>query len=286
MKSVITLQWLSKSSFQLADTTFEIPQNFEELVNFSPDTKAPAVPLPKTPPQIARYMELLAGNPPHNVLMIGELDRGSLCFVGSLIKEGSLLVLVKTSAERAMLKEAADKIIPSKDISIAVIENLEADSIRKEILEKFGTERALDWVVDSSSEPVTIERENFNAAFPQLRPGASYIFDNFGFTQLLSSKWHQRAVKGNARAGKVLSRHYAKHLADDQKPVHLLMVEMMLASIMAPGVVRRAHLDRFWLRIVRGRDDAENFDLAATANDRFGLLDCELTESHHQYLPQ
>lgn len=38
----------------------------------------------------------------------------------------------------------------------------------------------------------------------------------------------------------------------DGKPLHLLAVEAILASIAAPGLIAKVIVDKHWLRIVRG----------------------------------
>lgn len=283
------IEWTSLRSFNLGSTEFKVVTALGEhnVLKQAEEEGAPFY-FCKGPGMIQHYFNLLKERKIQNLVELGVLRGGSVAFLQLLAKPKKFLALELDTERVPML----DQFIKGNGLegSLRVEHGVnQADSVRiKElVLEHFGEDRCIDHVIDDASHFLTETRSSFETLFPLIRPGGSYIVEDYAAAHMFFSSDFE-ASNSNDEAYLDTIQKYSKHcLQADQKPVHLLAVEAMLASINAPEIVKKVIVDRPWLRIVRGPKEIEpgtTFDLRALAADKFGLLDSEPHESIRQYL--
>jgi Methyltransferase domain len=103
----------------------------------------------------------------------------------------------------------------------------------------------VDLVVDDASHLLEPTRQTFNALFPKLVPGGTYLIEDWWWA------------------------HAALPIWLDEAPLTVLIFELLLASAYAPDIVASVTASRDWARVVRGPATLdEAFDLSACYGDR------------------
>jgi hypothetical protein len=119
----------------------------------------------------------------------------------------------------------------------------DARRLREVIDFEFGD--PLDLVVDDASHLLNPTRQTFNALFPKLAPGATYVIEDWWWA------------------------HAAMPIWPDEAPLTVLIFELLLASAYEPGAVASVTASRDWAHVIRGPAMLdETFDLSACYGDR------------------
>ena len=121
--------------------------------------------------------------------------------------------------------------------------------LREVIGEAFRGQR-LDLVVDDASHLVDLTRRTFNCLFPHLRPGGTYVIEDWS--------WAHTATFGPwSRSGEL--------------PLTVLLFELILACAHLPSVVSNVNVSRSSVLVTRGNAelDAATFDIS-TCYDKKG----------------
>ncbi len=282
------IEWQSKHSFHMRGHDFRIPTSFEDMFAIDEKIDKEIFYLAKFPDLVSRYINRFAKRELRNVLELGVFRGGSAAFLQLIAKPERLLALELSSPRVEIL----DRFIKTEglDKSLRVeygVDQANTAVVRKLATEHLGTGRCIDLVIDDASHILAPCRTSFEALFPLLRPGALYIIEDYACLHILISKYLNGALEGSQQAQKLITSGFERHLQADNKPSHLLAVEAMLASIVAPGLIRRVVVDQHWLEIERGGDDfvdPNSFDLRALAMDQFSLLKSEPSQQLSGFL--
>lgn len=224
---------------------------------------------------IQRYLNLSLQPRFSNIVELGILRGGSTALLQLLL-----------GAEKFLAMELSPDRIPELDTFIET-EKLsgrlraeygvnQGDSARLLSLcdDHFGENCELDVVFDDASHLLDLTRTSFEALFPRIKAGGAYIVEDYAAAQLAISADYSELMSERSDAAEIAQKIVEHSLQDDKRPIHLLAVEAMLASIIAPDIVREVIVDNQWLKIVRGpkRLDGESFALRNLCADSFGLL--------------
>jgi hypothetical protein len=194
-----------------------------------------------------------------------------------MTKPAKLLALELETDRVEILDKFVEKEKIEDSFHVAYGVNQENNALVRELtIEHLGEGRCIDLVVDDASHQLAPTRNTFETVFPRLRPGGSYVVEDYASAHIVSTSMLKRALSGDGPAKKMIGPSLHDALQADHKPLHLLAVEAMLASINNAGLIQRVIVDRQWLRIIRGHkdcDDINSFDLRALADDQFSLLE-------------
>ncbi len=168
------------------------------------------------------------------------------------------------------------------------IDQADKETVRGLVAEHLGEGRSVDLVVDDASHLLAPTRASFEAVFPYVRSGGSFVIEDYASLQIVCNGHLDRALGGEQGPATLVKHALPDGLQDDLRPHHAMAVEVMLASILEPTIFAKVIVDRHWLRIVRGSkhiEEPENFRLADYVNDYFGLLNVEHADNLKSYLP-
>jgi predicted O-methyltransferase YrrM len=282
------IEWQTKKSFSLGGHTFNVPSSMLDFLMSEEEVDPSTFYLAKTLAIIQCYLTLFNEKKRHNILELGIFRGGSTAFLQLLGKPERLLALELSPERIGILDQfiAGEKLDGSVRVEYGVSQD-DIVRVRELTIEHFGPGRSIDVVVDDASHLLAPTRTSFETVFPLIRPGGSYIVEDYAGSQIALDDWLEPAVQGNKQFGGLVTQSIRSCLQADYKPLLLLAVEAMLVSIVAPGVVQKVVTDRHWLKIVRGPDDIEDpasFDLRALAIDHFGLLDSKPSENLARFL--
>ncbi len=285
------IEWISGRHFRLEGYSFSLAVSFDQVARSVPvadDYQDNVFFLLKSTDIIQRYLAFFREKMPKNIVQLGVFRGGSVGFLSLLAKPERLLALELDTEKQEFL----DSFIRHESLEESVrveygVDQADYATVDRLAREFIGDGRSIDVVFDDASHMLSSTRGSFEALFPLLRPGGAYIVEDFATAQILVSSSFQRAVNGGESERQVFNHLLGHSLQADRRPLHLLAVEAMLASISAPGIVERVVVDRQWLKIIRGRkeiDSSRRFDLKVLADDRFGLLDSRPDDVLQNYL--
>lgn len=285
------IEWTSRRAFQIDGYRFNLPTSwghFDINVPAEENYADNAFFFGKSVSVIQKYFALFREQLPTNIVELGIFRGGSVAFLQLVAKPERLLAL-DINPDR---QEFLDRFILHKGLAENVraeygVDQADSEKVSRLTREFIGEGRCLDFVVDDASHLLSPTRSSFETLFPLLRPGGSYVIEDFSAAQIIVSGALD-ATQGLTESRRQLASKILEFtLQADNKPLHLIAVEAMLASFVAPGIVHKVIVDRDWLRIVRGREDidpARKFDLRAVAVDHFGLLESTPNNELQRYL--
>lgn len=272
------IEWISKRQFRLKGYEFDIPTNFEDFLISNEVEDDKRFYLAKTADLIRRYINLIKPGPlpPQAILEIGVFRGGSAAFLQLITKAKQFLAL-ELAGERI---DILDKFVANEGLEDSFrieygVDQGDTVRVRELVTDYFGSGRCIDLVIDDASHILGPTRRSFETVFPFLRTNGSYVVEDYANLHMLTSRYLNDANSGSKAAQKIIDNTLSNTLQADHQPLHLLAVEMMLASINAPQLISKVILDRHWLRIIRGPADVRDvtaFDLRALADDQFSLL--------------
>jgi cephalosporin hydroxylase len=123
------------------------------------------------------------------------------------------------------------------------VDQRDARRLREVIDSEFGG--PVDLVVDDASHLLHETRQTFNALFPKVAPGGTYVIEDWWWA------------------------HAAMPIWLDEPPLTILVFELLLASAYEPDIVASVTASRDWAQVIRGPATLdEHFDLSACYGDR------------------
>lgn len=150
----------------------------------------------KARPEIERYERLVEVTKPRRIVELGIFGGGSTALLAQLASPAKLVAVEIRDARLAIL----DAFIDGHDLEAVVSVYYgvdQADTARlAEIVQSEFDGDALDLVVDDASHLIDETRASFNALFPHLRPGGSYVIEDWSWPHrsFVSSDPTYRAV--------------------------------------------------------------------------------------------
>jgi predicted O-methyltransferase YrrM len=282
------IEWRSKNAFQLGDYEFYLPDSFDSFLLYGKDIAPEKLYIAKSVEFIRRYLSIIKSTKPRNIVELGIFRGGSVAFLQLAAKPERFLAL-EISPDRL---DNLDKFIHAEGLGQSLkiaygVDQANGALVRQITTEHMGEGRCLDLVVDDASHLLAPTRTSFEALFPLIRPGGSFVIEDYAGTHILTANWLPLALKGSASAQRVVTEGMRYAVQEDRLPLHLLAVEAMLGSIVAPGLIERVVVDRHWLRIIRGSRDFESpsdFDLRRLASDHFGLLESRVSNEIARFM--
>lgn len=285
-----SLNWTSKLSFTLEGHNFIVPSTLEDLIinANSQDAESPdSFYLAKHTAILANYYPLFEQKMPRTILDLGVGKGGSAPFLQLLLKPERLLALELSPERIAKLDRFVEDNGFTDSMKVVFgVDQGDAPKVRECCEAHFGKGRTIDLVIDDASHLLGPTRSSLETVFPMIRPGGSYIVEDFAAVPIMLKRWLDKAGESEDYTNFV-RMGMTRYLDGDHRPLHVLAVECMLASIVAPGYVKRVEVTEHWLRIVRGGKDIpdpENFRLAEVAIDHFNLTRSEPVEQLRPYL--
>jgi hypothetical protein len=284
------IEWATLRTFRIGSVKFRLAQNLGEHAVPGNDgfEEEDVFYLCKKPGLIQKYLTFVNERPPKNIVELGILRGGSVAFLQLLANPEKFLALELASDRVPILDRFIDNHGLSKSLRVEYgINQADSGRVRELVQEHFGGGRNIDVVIDDASHLLDATRSSFETLFPLIRPGGSYIVEDYSAVHTLFSSDIEIFKKLEAFASDTFTKLVKHSLQEDKKPVHLLAVEAMLASILVPDIIKKVVVDNQWLRIVRGPKEIDldkPFDIRILAADKFGLLETKPDDSLREYL--
>jgi len=272
------IEWHTKRSFGLGGHEFNTLEDGNDYFSTKDPEQEGRLLMAKSSIIIHQLMALVREQKPKNIVELGIYRGGSAAFLYLLAKPMKMLALdlSKNRLEKLDHFIAVEK---AQDILRVEYGVDQSDSTRVRALtgEHLGAGRTIDLVLDDASHILGPTRSSFETLFPYIRPGGSYIVEDYASAHLVGSLFLKDAVNGSESAQNIFRAGMKGCTDEDLLPCHILAVEAMLAAMVDQGIVRKVVANKQWLRIIRGHKDIENpqeFNIRALACDHFGLLNC------------
>jgi hypothetical protein len=167
--------------------------------------------------------------------------------------------------------------------------------------EEFGS-TPLDLVTDDASHLLDLTRASFEMLFPRLRPGGTYIIEDWNWEHLradaivdavetegsdaraeFDAMLAERLADRSSPEYAAFEKWYIAHAKDPEsagaarmptRPLSILAMELLVALAGSGEVVSEITIQDFWVIVRRGPAelDPETFRVADIVEDRFDLL--------------
>jgi hypothetical protein len=237
------LTWQSDERCVVGDTTFQIlPADLLERPDPSISMEGADFLLFKERPLIDRYVALLAELQPRNIVELGIMEGGGTALLFALADPRRLVAIDR----RAPMDPALREYVARERLEHAIrihddVDQADRRRLGEIIDEEFG-DAPLDLVVDDCSHLYDATRASFNELFPRLRPGGVYTIEDW--------PWAHEQPVAEMWAGEV--------------PLTRMILELVLANPVLPGLVSEVKVDAETVEITRGAGDFDpaGFDIA------------------------
>lgn len=241
----MSLEWISDDEFVVEGVTYAC-----SLIPKPPKSTAERFRLVKSREHVERYRDVISQAKPQTVVELGIFDGGSTALLAQLARPKKLIAVDLEREPCAALEEFVDRRnLRSQVTTFYGVD--QADTARlEEILDAECGDAPLDLVIDDASHMLEPTRASFNVLFPRLRPGGSYVIEDWSGDLWLSGYGMVPAESGMNGA----------------KPVSLLMFELVLACAYRPLVIEAVEITKGWALVRRGPKEVEpgSFDLSTS----------------------
>ena len=202
------------------------------------------------------YVRLLRDLAPRRVVEVGVADGASLALAADVARPEKLVGIDRRDGPTV----AIDDFIAQRGMGDTVsvhwgVDQVDAARLGAIMDSEFGG-AALDLVVDDASHLLSATRYTFNALFPRLRAGGTYLIEDW---------WWAHADPSES-------------LLPGEVPLTVLIFELLLACAYKPGVVSAVAASRDWALVTRGSEALapQAFDLATCYGPRGRALIADL----------
>lgn len=200
-------------------------------------------------PMLARFVEIVQTQQPERVVELGIAHGGSTALISMLTIPEKLVAIDFDETPR----DALTSFIAQRDLDDRVRLYLGVDQADIETLHcildrEFDEEGLLDLVIDDASHLFNESRTSFNALFPLLRTGGTYLIEDWAWAHF---------VGGGELAEKFESWPTGV-------PLTALLVELAMACATRNDVVSEVVVDSGFIQVRRGpaRLEPSTFDIA------------------------
>jgi predicted O-methyltransferase YrrM len=182
----------------------------------------------KPKPDVERFERLLADLQPSTVLELGIDEGGSTALIFQLAAPELLIALdIHPQANLGLERFIAERGLTERVRAHWGIDQADGERVH-EIARSELDERALDLIIDDASHEVEPTRSSFEALFPLLRPGGTFLIEDWD--------WAHAALPMRPRA----------------TPLTALVFELVVAAAHAPDVISSVLIEPGWTRVRRG----------------------------------
>ncbi|MFM8237169.1 MAG: class I SAM-dependent methyltransferase [Actinomycetota bacterium] len=270
MPAIRAPEWVGDTRFRLAGEQFAC--GFEE------STEGRLV-VCKPRPLVEKNVALLADLAPRRVFELGISQGGSVA-VNALSADPELLVAVEISETRIA---ALDELIERRGLGRSVRLHYGTDQADRariaEIADREADGAPYDLVLDDASHWLDETRASFETLFPRLRPGGTYIIEDWNW-QLRGLRTFREFFRDAVASGAVdphdprpapgppPKNPYVAHFFAEMHrvPLERFAVELVLAQSCSASGLASVQVDRHWITIVRGPAELDP--------DGFRVADC------------
>ena len=128
------------------------------------------------------------------------------------------------------------------------VDQADGERLRQIVADELGGE-PIDIVIDDASHLLAPTRATFDALFPMLRPGGTYLLEDWAWAHGITNAWKHRT------------------------PLSVLVFELMLANAHRPEAVERLDVNRDWALVRRGPRELDgSFSLLEHCGERGRML--------------
>jgi len=177
---------------------------------------------------IERYVDLLEEVQPRTVLELGIYQGGSTAFLAQLLQPERLVALDITPSRVDLL----DAFVEEHGLGDVVRLHYGTDQSDAQALERILAEdlggTPPDLVIDDASHWLDLTRASFEILFPRLRPGGTYVIEDWGWGLFPFSP------------------------APSSPSLSVLVYELMLTMPFAPGMIAEITINEHWAAIRKG----------------------------------
>lgn len=234
----------------------------------------------KQPPFVEAYLELCEHHQGATIVELGIAEGGST----------ALLALAASPKKLISLELDPD---PLEHLSRFIADHDLGDVVRPiygiDQADRAGVAQAvdgeldgdpLDLVIDDASHLLAETRTSFETLFPRLRPGGTYIIEDWRNDQVLRDTVAEAVENGSEEQQRAFADAIAEAMRAGTavtKPTPLtdLAVELLLAAgSWSSGAIETVAFTPFWIAVTRGPDviDPSTFRLRSMFRDHFGYL--------------
>jgi hypothetical protein len=186
--------------------------------------------------QVDWYAQLLYDLAPQMMVQVGIYDGASMALSEEIAHPRKLVGIEPCAAPSVALSEfIAARGLETRLRPFYGVDQMDTGRIDEILSAEFDNED-VDLVVDDASHLLDATRVTFNCVFPRLRPGGFYAIE-----------------------------HWPMHRAGQtERPLTLLLFELILACSDAPGVIANVAVNRNYALVTRGHADIDRptFDLS------------------------
>jgi SAM-dependent methyltransferase len=236
------VRWRSDEELEVDGTTFLLTTG--RRVPSSEDRFT----LVKPRPLVERYIELLEELAPQRIVELGVFQGGSTALIALLARPQKLLA-IELSPDRI---PALDQLVATRGLESSVvvhhgIDQSDVDALETILDSEMGA-APLDLVIDDASHEVEPSESSFNVLFPRLRPGGTYVVEDWAWAHLGFGA-----------------------LRPDHEPLTTFVFELIATLPQPRGLIADIHIDRHWAAIRPADGDPHpgtEYDVRRICNDR------------------
>lgn len=199
----------------------------------------------KAPWAVHAVRDLVAEVQPRTILELGIYDGGSMALLHLLAHPEKLAAIdLRTEPSDGLAAFITQRGLERRVVPYYGVDQADATRLREIVDAEFATE--LDLVIDDASHLVPQSRASFNCLFPRLRPGGTYLLEDWSWA------------------------HAKIPFQLDETPLTVFVFELLLACARAPGVIAEVRVHKGWARVVRGTEaiDDRAFDVSELTDRR------------------
>jgi cephalosporin hydroxylase len=219
------LDWRNDETLRLDDVVFDVRP-------LGPSVYDDRLRLMKDRPLVERYVDLLADLRPDLIVELGIYFGGSAAFISGLLRP-ERYVAVDITDRRA---ELLDEFLGSQGLEDNVRLHYGTDQTDAGALERIVEEdldgRQPDLIIDDASHFLEPTRRSFDILFPHLRPGGTYIIEDWAWA------------------------HFPFSPAPIGPSLSVLIYELLLALPYAQDAVAELTVDKYWA-VIRKSDSGQ-----------------------------
>ena len=234
----------------------------------------------KQPPFVEAYLELCALHRGATIVELGIAEGGSTALLALAARPEKLISLELDPDPLAHLARfIADHDLEAVVRPIYGIDQADRDGVARAVEGELGGD-PIDLVIDDASHLLAETRTSFETLFPRLRPGGTYIIEDWRNDQVMRDTVAEAIQNG----GEEERRAFAAGIADAMRtgtspsrptPLTDLAVELLLcAGSWSSGAIETVAFTPFWIAVTRGPDaiDPATFRVRSLFRDHFGYL--------------
>jgi predicted O-methyltransferase YrrM len=243
--------------------------------------RAHQLPVMKDPDLVQRWIQMIDALAPEHIVEFGIQAGGSTALLAELAAPTKLVAMelspkpVEALADHLERRRLGDIVRPYYGID-------QADTARvAQVLDEELGDTLIDLVIDDASHRYGPTLATFDLLFPRLRPGGTYIVEDWNGMHLVADALVDMAEdRSHAEHQATLAQLTDQLVAEEAGqvvpdiPLTQLAVELVSARASAGDVIRSVCIEASWIVVTRGSDPLPPgpFELASLVRDHEGFL--------------